>query len=213
MRKRNMRILAVIFPGLLLTGSSEAQGFDVQQLLLDVQKLSELKSILSEMKSGYETLDRDYSAIRDVAEGNFNLHKVFLDGLLAVSPVVKNYQRAADILNIQGNLVSKYRSAWNYFQQKPGFRPEEILLIGQVYSGLLWDSIQDLNDLGTVVTDGTIRASDAERMRQIDVIYNNMSARIAFFDRFTNSTALLLEQRTGAFQEARTVQNLHGINP
>jgi hypothetical protein len=213
MKKKIFQFLSFVFPGLLFTGSSQAQSFDIQQLILDVQKLATLKGMLTDMKNGYAALDKDYSAIRDVAEGNFNLHKVFLDGLLAVSPTVRNYQRAADIVALQTDLLAKYQRAWSFFQQKGGFQPAELAMIAQVYSGLLRDGLQDLNDLSTILTDGTIRASDAERMQQIDVIYESMSGRVAFIDRFNNSTALLAQQRQGVYDEDQTVQNLHGINP
>ena len=213
MKKKLFSVMTLLFPGLLLTGSSRAQSFDIQQLILDVQKLATLKSMLSDMKNGYTALDNDYSAVRDVAEGNFNLHKAFLNGLLAVSPAVRNYQRAMDIIELQVKLLAQYQRAWPFFQQKGGFQPSELAMISGVYSGLLQDALQDLNDLNTILTDGTIRASDAERMRQIDVIYESMAGRVAFMDRFNNSTALLAQQRQGVYDEDRTIQNLHGINP
>jgi hypothetical protein len=213
MKKKLFSVMTLLFPGLLLTGSSRAQSFDIQQLILDVQKLATLKSMLSDMKNGYTALDNDYSAVRDVAEGNFNLHKAFLDGLLAVSPAVRNYQRAMDIIELQVKLLAQYKRAWPFFQQKAGFQPSELAMISGVYSGLLQDALQDLNDLNTILTDGTIRASDAERMRQIDVIYESMAGRVAFMDRFNNTTALLAQQRQGVYDEDRTIQNLHGINP
>lgn len=213
MKKKIFKFLSFVFPGLLLTGSSKAQSFDIQQLILDVQKLATLKGMLTDMKNGYAALDKDYSAIRDVAEGNFNLHKGFLDGLLLVSPNVRNYQRAADIVRLQASLLSKYKSAWPYFQQAYNSQPAELAVIGRVYGGLLYDGLQDLNDLSSVLTDRTIRASDAERMQQIDVIYERMASRVAFMDRFNNSNALLAAQRQGVYEEDRTIQNLHGINP
>ncbi|HEV2478075.1 MAG TPA: TerB family tellurite resistance protein [Puia sp.] len=213
MKKKIFRFLSFVFPGLLLTGSSKAQGFDIQQLILDVQKLATLKGMLTDMKNGYAALDQDYSAIRDIAKGNFNLHEAFLDGLLLVSPTVRSYQRAADIVSLQTSLVSKYQNAWPFFQQTYSSRPAELAVIGRVYGGLLYDGLQDLNDLSTVLTDGTVRASDAERMQQIDVIYQRMADRVAFIDRFNNSTALLAAQRQGVYDEDHTIQNLHGINP
>jgi hypothetical protein len=50
-------------------------------------------------------------------------------------------------------------------------------------------------------------------MRQIDVIYANMTQRVAFLDRFNNSTALLAGQRQGVYGEDQTVRNLHDIIP
>lgn len=213
MKKKLFNALILLFPGLLLTGSSHAQSYDIQQLLLDVQKLSTLRSILNDMKQGYQELDKDYSAVRDVAQGNFNLHKAFLDGLLAVNPTVRTYQHAADIVDLQVSLLAKYRAAWTWFQNQPRLQPEELTLIARTFSGLLQDSLNDLSDLSVILTPGTIRASDAERMRQIDGIYANMTQRMAFLDRFNNSTALLAGQRQGIFAEDQTVRNLHDINP
>ena len=197
-------------PALLLTKPGQAQLFDTEQLILDVQKLSQLKQILTDLRAGYQTLDEGYSAIRDVAQGSFNLHKAFLDGLLAVSPAVRNYQRVIAIVNLQASMLNKYQQAWAYFQSH-GFRPEELALIGQVYYGLLAESAKNLSDLTNIVTDGVFRASDAERMRQIDVIYDRMAERAGFIDRFTNNTALLLQQRQGLGQEDQSVQQLYGI--
>lgn len=213
MKKKILPLISVLFPGLLLTGSSHAQGFDVQQLILDIQKLSTLKSILTNMQQGYQELDRDYSAVRDVAHGNFNLHKAFLDGLLAVSPAVQNYQRAADIVALQAGLLAKYKAAWTFFQQQRGLKPAELTLIAGTFASLLKDSFNDLADLDKVLTPGTIRATDAERLRQIDSIYDSMNRRVAFIEQFNNSTALLAAQRQGVNSENGTVQNLHGINP
>ena len=213
MKKKPFSALMLLFPGLLLTSSGHAQSYDIQQLLLDIQKLSTLKTILSDMKQGYQELDKDYSAVRDVAQGNFNLHKAFLDGLLAVSPTVRTYQHAVDIVNLQVSLLAKYRAAWTYFQSQSRLQPEELTLIARTFSGLLQDSLNDLADLSTILTPGTIRASDAERMRQIDVIYANMTQRVDFLDRFNNSTALLAAQRQGVYAEDQTVRNLHDINP
>lgn len=213
MKKKIFPLLSVLFPGLLLTGSGQAQGFDIQQLILDIQKLSTLRSILTGMQQGYQELDKDYSAVRDVAQGNFNLHKTFLDGLLAVSPMVQDCQRAADIVTLQAGLLANYRAAWTFFQHQRGLQPAELSLIAGTFAGLLKDSYNDLADLDKVLTPGAIRASDAERLRQIDAIYDSMMRRVAFLDQFNNNTALLAAQRQGIYAEDKTVQNLHGINP
>jgi hypothetical protein len=197
----------------LMAGAVRAQSFDVEQLLLDVEKLSQLKQILQDLRDGYQVLDAGYSAIRDIAQGSFNLHKAFLDGLLAVSPAVRSYPRIADIANLQINMVNRYQTAWSWFRQKSGFRPEEITLIGQVYSQLLAASLQDLSDLTNLLTDGTMRASDAERMREIDKIYAGMVEKAAFLDRVSNSGALLALQQQSLLDEDQTLRQLYGIKP
>jgi hypothetical protein len=202
-----------LLPGLFLATNARAQLYDAEQLILDVQKLSQLKQILQDLKQGYAILDAGYSAIRDVAKGSFTLHQAYLDGLLAVSPAIRAYHRVIAIADLQASLVSKYQTAWSFFREKGGFHPEELTLIGQVYSGLLSSSLQNLSDLTNILTDGVLRASDAERMRQIDAIYISMTERLSFIDRFNNSTFLLVQQHQGSVNENQTLQQLYDIQP
>jgi hypothetical protein len=189
----------------------KAQSFDVQQLLLDIQKLSQLKQILTDLKQGYQILDAGYSAVRDIAKGNFNLHQAFLDGLLAVSPAVKNYQRVADIVDLEASMLGKYQAAWAQFQRSGRLTPGELSLLGQVYGNLFNEAAKGLTDLVNILTDGTLRASDAERMAAIDGIYAGMVEKATFLDRVNNTTALLAIQRAGEEKDVEVLKGLYGL--
>ena len=60
---------------------SQTIGQLLEQLSLDVQKLSELKTILNDLYTDYAIVNKGYTDIRNIAEGNFKLHQLFLDGL------------------------------------------------------------------------------------------------------------------------------------
>jgi hypothetical protein len=214
--KKIMRI-GVIVCGLgwmVLCGEPcRAQSFELQQLLLDIQKLAGLKSILKDLQEGYKVLDAGYSAIRDVSKGSFNLHKAYLDGLLAVSPAVRNYARVADILSLQVSMVQRYKAAWARFSGDRHFSVAELGLMSQVYGSLLDQSAKDLEALAEIITDGSIRASDAERLRQIDGIYGGMAKRSAFLDQVNNSGALLSAQREKEENELGMTKRLYGVTP
>src|SRR5690554_6616066 len=92
---------------------SSAQTNETAQLLLNVEKLAQFKQILADMKNGYDILNSGYSTIKDLSEGNFNLHKTFLDGLMEVSPTVKKYKRIAETIDYQLLLIKEYRLAFN----------------------------------------------------------------------------------------------------
>src|ERR1700686_795272 len=116
MKKLLVCFILVVFAGLLPTKSS-AQIYELERLILDIEKLSELKSILTNLYKDFEILETGYTAIKNISEGNFNLHKAFLDGLLAVSPAVQKYVRVVDIINDQARIVLEYKSAFNIFKQ------------------------------------------------------------------------------------------------
>jgi hypothetical protein len=191
--------------------SGRAQAFDVEQLVLDVQKLGQLRQILTDLKEGYQVLDKGYSAVRDIAKGSFNLHEAFLDGLLAVSPAVRDYQRVKDIVSLEVSMLGRYQTAWAGFRASGRFRPEELELLGQVYSKLFAECAKGLGELVDILTGGVERASDAERIRGIDGIYNGMLEQAAFLDRVNNSTALLGMQRARDLNDVQVLGKLYGV--
>jgi len=210
--KMNVRICLVCL--VLSTGCLKinAQTFEIQQLLLDCEKLAQLKSIYKNLVKGYEILSTGYNAVKDISEGNFDLHDLFLDNLLKASPVVRNYKRVADIIDCELKIVSEYGNAYDRFKQDANFSPDEILYIGKVYSNLIDQSVKGLGDLTDIITDDILRASDNERLNQIDKLYSEMKDRLHFLRYFNNNTTLLALQRAREKNDVNAIKNIYGIN-
>ncbi len=193
--------------------SVKAQAAEIQQLLLDVQKLSALKGILNDMYKGYEIVSNGYETIKNISEGNFNLHEAFLDGLLAVSPTVQNYKRIADIINDQLMIIKEYKTAYTRFKEDENFAPDEITYIGKIYGNLFNESLKGLDELMMVITASTLRMSDDERLSSIDRIYEDMQDKLTFLRYFNNSTSILEVQRAKEKNDVTTMRGIYGIKP
>lgn len=191
--------------------SSHAQADELEQLALDIQKLSQLKSILSELYRGYTVVSTGYENVKNIAQGNFSLHKVFLDGLLAVSPTVRQYKKAADIINFQLQLVKEYKAANSRFQSSGLFNNNELGYLSNVYSNLFNQSLKNLDALAMVLTDGQLRMSDAERLQSIDRIDADMEEQLTFLRQFNQSTSVLALQRSKELNDAATSKTLYGV--
>jgi hypothetical protein len=161
-----------------------------EQLVLDIEKLSELKSVLSDMYKSYEIIEKGYNDIKNIAQGNFNLHEAFLDGLLLVSPAVKNYERIADIVNTEAILVSEYKSAYSKFQSSGHFTLQELDYISSVYTSMINESLKGIDELVTVLTASKLRMSDNERLGTIDRIYTETSTELGFLRSFNMNTSI-----------------------
>src|SRR4051812_34257975 len=109
-----------------LAGAVKAQTQETQQLLLNVEKLAQFKQMLADMKTGYQLISSGYNSIKDLSQGNFSLHKTFLDGLMQVSPEVRKYKRVAEIITIQLSLVREYKSALKRFKVQQIFNEQEL---------------------------------------------------------------------------------------
>ena len=188
-----------------------AQLGEAQQLLLNIEKLAQLRQILQNMYEGYEVLYKGYTTIKDISEGSFSLHKTFLDRLLEVSPAIKRYKKVAGILSYQASLVRQYQQAWNAFRSSGVFTPGEITYIGKVYRNLLGKSAQSLDDLFLIITAGHLRMGDEERLAAIDRIYEEVKDQYAFLKTFTNSTGLLSLQRKKEKSETNRLKKLYHL--
>lgn len=191
---------------------ASAQATEVTQLLLNLEKLRQFRQILKRMKEGYEILTGGYNTVINIAKGNFQIHKAFLDGLLAVSPAVRNYKRVADIIDYQIMLVKESRLALNRLRHDGNFNDEELTYIAGIYENLLKQSLRNLDELTAVITAGKMRMTDDERLKTIDRIYDEMENKLTFLRHFTNSTSVLSLQRAKERSDVKIIQNLYEVN-
>jgi hypothetical protein len=202
------KILIIILT--LINGFCYGQSQEAKQLLLDVEKLAQLKALLANMKTGYNIIHKGTTAIRDISSGNFNLHKDFLDALMQVSPAVRKYGKIADIINYQLAIVKQYKSAFQQFKEDRSFTGEEIGYMGKVYANLFNESVKNLDELAMVITAGKLRMSDDERMAAIDKIYDSIEDQFSFLQDFNTSTQYLSLQRKSEQVEIEMSRRIHG---
>lgn len=208
------KMSAVIFLSLIIGTATQTSGqsAEAQQLLLNVEKLAQLKQVLNELRKGYLIVSTGYNAIKNISEGNFNLHKTFLDGLLAVSPTIRKYKKVGDIINAQLLIVKEYKRAYKKFKNDANFTPGEISYLSDVYTNLFRQSVKNLDALTTIVTADKLRMSDHERLKAIDAISDDMTDKLLFLRQFNNNTAVLAIQRSRERNDARSLKNIYGIN-
>ena len=206
-----MKKLIVIMIMCSMSFQLKAQSDEVQQLLLNIEKLSQFKKILKNMKNGYQIIFKGYTAVKDISQGNFNLHKTFLDGLMQVSPAVKKYKRIADIISYQLRIAKEYKLAFNRFKEEKQFTIDEIDYLGKVYGNLFNESLKSLDELSMVITSGELRMSDDERLQAIDKIYLAVEEQYSFLKEFTNNSNLLSLQRKAERAEIEMSRRLYGL--
>lgn len=206
-------IITILLGAFLLTPFSKAsaQKEEIAQLVLNIQKLNQLRQVLTQIKKTYEILEGGYNTIIGISKGNFNIHKTHLDGLLNVSPTVRNYQRVGSIIQYQYYLVNEYTRAQRRFNSSGNYTSQELTYIAGVYGNLLNQSLRNLDELTTVLTAGETRMSDDERLKIIDRIYFEMQDKLNFLRQFNSSTQILGLNRMKEKNDAKHLQHLYGV--
>ncbi|MBX2896836.1 MAG: TerB family tellurite resistance protein [Cyclobacteriaceae bacterium] len=208
--KRVQFILFLI--GLACAGNVTGQSTEAQQLMLNWEKLNQLRKILDNMYKGYKVLDKGYSTIKNIAEGNYTIHQAFIDGLMLVNPSIRNYRRIPLIIDYQKLLLKEYQRAYNRFRQDPNFKLDELTYLANVYSFLFDASLRNIDELMMIITSTKLSMTDDERMQAIDRIYFDMEDKVIFLNYFNNNTQLLAIQRARSRNDVITMQKLYGVN-
>ncbi|WP_313258245.1 TerB family tellurite resistance protein [Sphingobacterium sp.] len=185
---------------------ARSQSAEVVQLLLNVEKLAQFKTIFKQMKQGYNILQGGYRTVKDLSAGNFNLHKTFLDALLRVSPTVRRYHKVADIIQMQLNILETCRTFNRQLNKKNLFQDGELSYLVKIYQGLLDRSLNNLEELVMVLSDRALSMNDSERLHAIDGIHDEMQEMTIFLRKFSNDSKLLLLQRKKEVNDVRSIR-------
>lgn len=204
-------VIWIVFLVLFVPFRTLAQSQEMQQLLLNIEKLAQFKQILKDMKKGYVILNGGYNTIKDLSQGNFSLHKTFIDGLVQVSPTVKKYKRVGEIANYQMLLVKEYKGALKRFKNSSLFNDKEIRYIEKVYDNLFKQSLRNLDELTTVITANKLRMSDDERLEFIDRIYTDMQDKLVFLRNFNANTSVLTVQRSKEHNDVNSLRAIYKV--
>ena len=197
---------------LLFSISAKAQSDELQQLLLNIEKLTQFKAILSDMKQGYQIYQQGYGMVSNLSKGNFDLHNIYLTGLMAVNPTIRNNPRVGQIIGQQNDIMSEYKRYASLFRQSGTFNGNELNYFNNVYHQLVRQSNVNIDELMNVTTAGQLRMSDDDRLRAIDRIYSSSSDQLQFLHYFNRKAVTLSLQRSKDQNNTQTLKRLYGIN-
>lgn len=202
-----------VLGALLYLGSvckSPAQTDEIQQLLLNVEKLDQLREMLDNMKDKYQILSQGYNQVKGIAEGSFQLHEAFLNRLLRVNPRVRNYHKVAEIVQLQLALIRGMTKAKQELRRRDFLQEQELIQVEQLYGAWSKSSLHLLEELMLVLSDNQLQMNDWERIQAIDRVHEAVLELNKGAARFSGSLGQLGDMRTLKSQEIQSLQLLFG---
>lgn len=149
--------------------------------------------------------------ISDWVEKQRTLYKDYFDELQKVKSIIVYYNRIKEITEKQIQLVHEYRHAYDLFKQDKHFTAEEISYMGKVYSGILDESVKNIDQIFLVINSFSTQMSDAKRLEiinaaadQIDNNYNDLKA-------FNQQGMLLSLQRAKDQNDVEVIKKLYRL--
>lgn len=200
---------------LLLLTCSCVMGFsqsqEIQQLVMDIEKLAQLKSMYRSMVKGYNTLTKGYGEVINLAKGNFDLHKTYLDGLMAVNPAVRRYGKINSVAANQSLIVNECNDAYQKFVRSGMFSGAELMEMKSSGKRIVDESGKELDELLLVVTPGSLRMNDEERIRAIDRIDVTMNEHLKAMRLMIADNRQISLLRAQKQRDVKAMKTLNGI--
>src|SRR6188768_3003943 len=168
--------------------------------LQNAQKVLENK--MSELK---------LTEISDWVEKQRAQYANYFDELWRIKTALAYYQRVKDIIEKQLQLVSEYKAAWALFKQDKNFTVDELDHMQQVYSGMMDESIKNLDQLSLVINSFVTQMSDAKRMEIINEVDNKLDENLSDLREFNNQNKVVSLRRAAEKGEIETVKKLYGL--
>lgn len=161
-----------------------------------IQQIAALKVYLGYLKEGYDIAKKGLNIIGDIKDGNFNSHSEYFGSLKLVNNSVKNSSKVAPIVAYQNLIIKDFQKLLQDTNHSDFLTGEEKKYMNEVYENLLVKCEEALGDLETVITAKQLEMKDDERLMKIDHIYEDMKDKYVFTRSFSNSTTLLIRQRS-----------------
>ena len=176
-----------------------------------LQQIAALQGYIRTAEKGYQIAEQGIATIRDIKNGEFNLHSIFFSSLKTVNPAVKNMAQTGEILSLQISMIENYAQSLHAWQQSPWLQPAELSNMEDIYANLVTTSQKEANSLSDLTTDGKLQMEDGERMRRVESLNEEMKTQQANIQDYIDGTNLLIRQRQ---QEAGNIimsKNMYGL--
>ncbi|MBP6023916.1 hypothetical protein [Ferruginibacter sp.] len=211
------RILLLATAGLFAFLSSNAQTADewlnqkATQKKYLLQQIAALQVYLGYAKKGYTIVTSGVNTIRNIKNGDFNLHRDFFNRLKNVNPSIRQYAKVADIIAYQVKIIKQTKITIQQIRETKQFTEAELGHCKQVFDNLLDECIKTVEELILVTTSGKLEMKDDERLNRIDGLYADIQNKYSFACSFSDDMGLLAVQRLGEQMEINRSKLINGI--
>ncbi len=221
MKQRKGIVTAIVLCAVMIlapTNHTQAQFTDIIKAIIKaadiaVQKVQnatiDLQTIQKQVENELSKLK--LKEIADWTQQQKDLYQEYFNELWQVKNVISYYQRVTDIIDKQKQLVAEYKREYALIQQDKHFSAKEIQYSYTVYSGIVDESIKNLDQILSILESFTVQMSDAERLKIINRAADGIDEQISDLRHFNNQNIQLSLQRSKDLNEVNTVKQLYGL--
>jgi hypothetical protein len=179
-------------------------------------KIQRLQNKTIWLQNAQKTLENKMSQlklneIKDWVQKQKKLYEDYFQELWKVKSAIANYKRVKDIIEQQLAMVNEYKGAWNLFRQDKNFTAEELDYMLTIYTGMMDESLKNIDQLFMVVNAYATQMTDAKRLEIINTVADNIQTQYFDLKEFNTQNKMLSLQRASELGEIESVRRLYGL--
>ncbi len=227
MKKMKLSIAAAVIITLMLTAApvKEAKAIIIAEVLregvtwvikavnLMVQRLQNetlwLQNAQKFIENKLHALKLD--EIANWTEKNRALYQKYYDELWKIRSTLATYHRISIIVKRQQQIAQQYSFTWAMVSQDGNFTSSEIDNMYRVYTGILRESVNNVEQVLLVINSYRMQMSDAKRLEIINKAAEGIEKNYTDLQQFNNQNIQLSINRAKDKNEVDAIKKLYGI--
>ncbi|NOW95852.1 conjugal transfer protein TraI [Mucilaginibacter sp. SG564] len=192
---------------------SSTVGRVIRAVDLEVQRLQNQTIWLQNAQKALENQLSKWklNEISDWSQKQQALFDGYYRELLTVKSVIAYYGRIREMTTKQAALISEYEHAWGLLKADPHFSADERQYMQKVHSGILQESVKNLDEIMVVINSFKTQMTDAKRLELIDKAADRVDTNCSDLKAFNKQNALLSVQRAKDENEVLTLKTYYGL--
>jgi hypothetical protein len=162
----------------------------------------ELENTLSQLK---------LREISDWTDKQRNLYEDYFQELNKVKDLISYYHRIRDISRMQLRLIEAYKKAWNMSKQDKHFSAAELEYMSRVYTGILNQSLNNIDRILMVMNSFQTQMTDAKRLELIRQAADDTDRNYFDLLEFNKRNILISLSRAEDSKAVETIKKLYGL--
>jgi hypothetical protein len=149
--------------------------------------------------------------IAEWTEKHRKLYQDYYDELWQVKNTIAMYQRVRQVTDKQVRIVDEYRRCWDIVQSDEHFTEDEREYMAKIYSGIMDESVRNLDQILIVINSFKTQMSDGKRLEIIEQAASEIDQNYFDLKQFNTQNMLLSINRAKDANEIDVVKKLYGL--
>ena len=218
------KTIILLFSIMTLSGNLQAQdavktvkgglnfeeiGQTATEFILNIQKLGFIKSTVKIIKASNIDLLAAYATMKEIKEGEFQLHKKFKDEVLGiVKDEVINHSKVLQTWVILKDIREEAKAARKQIGATDVFSVAEKEFFTESYSNILREAGGIALEVTSIIKDNDLAMNDGERIKLVYMMHDSAATLLTGLRQFNNKMRMAANLRLENSDDYGNVKNL-----